>query len=99
MKKIIIGLFFVLLIISGCKKNCWRCTAITQYKYLYIKGVDTVLVYYIEEARPYNHDSLVDLGYFPTWAGPDATVEIPIDYSFCNEGSDFKPYKKCYRVK
>jgi hypothetical protein len=93
--KIFIGVC-ILFLLSGCRKYCWKCTAITEYKYFYIKGSDTILVYYIDGSHPTGYDSLQTLGYFPSLGG---YVEIPIDYSFCDGGERLKPYTKCYRVK
>ena len=80
----------------GCKKNCWHCTAITNQRVLYIKNEDTIVVYFVENSNPNYRDSLQRAGYQYYRVGVE---EIPIDYTFCNEGVNIKPFEKCYRVK
>ena len=96
MKKNLLIFFIIIGFISGCKKNCWKCTAIVEEVYLYTKGIDTITVFFIEGADVRYGDSLTDMGYSNQWI---ENRNIPTDFTFCNEGSDFHPYTNCFRTK
>ncbi len=82
--------------LNACQKQCWHCTSILAEEYLYTKGDDTIIVYRIEGATSHYYDSLGHSGYSFKMI---KIVELPMEFTFCNEGSKYKPYTNCYRVK